>query len=209
MHIRHHRLIDDRGEPYPFVASPNVGKPFAPSALRFLIIHYTAAGSASGSISWFANPGSRVSAHLLVDRNGTITQMVPFDRAAFHAGRSRWEQFTGLNRHSLGIELANWGPLEGRPGSWRSWAGTMIADAKVVQAPHRHGGPVRAWERFPAPQISALFRLAQVLVDGYGLTAVLGHDDVSPDRKTDPGPLFPIDALRHQLFDRPAASMVA
>ena len=70
-------------------------------------MHYTAGASAESSIDWLTNPDARASAHVLIARDGGITQLVPFDRRAWHAGRSRWKDRTGLNGWSFGIELDN------------------------------------------------------------------------------------------------------
>ena len=82
MKIRNHRLFKEDGKQVPFVTSPNIGGVIQP---RFLIIHYTAASSAAGTISWFQNRTSKVSAHLVIARDGSITQMVAFNRLAQHA----------------------------------------------------------------------------------------------------------------------------
>lgn len=83
MKIRTHRLLRDDGSAAAWAASPHTGSIITP---RFLVIHYTAGSSAAGTIAWFRDPASRVSAHLVIARDGSVTQMVPFNRAAWHAG---------------------------------------------------------------------------------------------------------------------------
>lgn len=117
MDIRTHRLTLDDGSALPYLPSPHVG---ASIASRFLVIHYTAGSSEAGTVAWFRNPASRVSAHLVIARDGTLTQMVPFNREAWHAGQSRWGSLSGLNRHSIGIELDNAGCLIHSGGKWVS-----------------------------------------------------------------------------------------
>ena len=120
MKVRNHRLFDDNNEQLPYVASPN--RSTGTIVPRFLVMHFTAGASASSSISWLTNPAARASAHLVIARDGTVTQLVPFNRKAWHAGRSRWAGLTGLNAHSIGIELDNHGELNGSTGAWRtSW----------------------------------------------------------------------------------------
>jgi len=87
MKIRNHRLTLDDGNALTYLASPHAGATIAP---RFLVIHYTGGSSAAGTISWFQSPQSKVSAHLVIARDGKVTQMVPFNREAWHAGQSRW-----------------------------------------------------------------------------------------------------------------------
>ena len=206
MLVEDFRLVDDAGERVPFVESPNVGGKLTGGKPRFLVIHYTANASASGAVSWFKNPDNNVSAHLVIDHDGAITQMVPFDTVGFHAGESRWKGVRGLNSHSVGIEIANWGKLERTAaGGWVSWTGRAIPAERVVHAEHRHApGVERGWEMFDEAQFFATVAAAQAIVTAYGLapTDVVGHDDISPLRKVDPGPAFPMDRFRALVFGR-------
>ncbi len=203
MDVKRHRLVDDAGNAVPYVASPNRSGRFAAGACRYVIIHYTAGGGANGTVSHFQRRAARCSAHLVIDRDGSITQMVPFDRIAWHAGRSQWHGLSGLNRHSIGIELCNWGPLRGHPGAWRTEVGGYaIDDALVEVAAHRNEHRERGWEVFPHAQVEAALAAAQALVFQYGLTDVLGHDDIAPARKIDPGPGFPMRWLRGKVVGR-------
>lgn len=76
---------------------------------RFIVIHYTASKTASSAISWMANPDSKVSAHLVISRTGEVTQMVDFNKKAWHAGPSAHSGWRNLNNCSIGIELVNTG----------------------------------------------------------------------------------------------------
>ena len=102
MKILRHRLVRDDGTPYPYVASPNVGGQIQH---RYLIIHYTAGPNADVAIRSLVNRDRPVSAHLVIGRDGSITQLVPFNRVAWHAGASRWLGLEGLNpdRYTLRI----------------------------------------------------------------------------------------------------------
>ena len=119
-------------------------------------------GMTQGAIDWLCNPASQVSAHYLIDEDGGVVQMVAEERRAWHAGVSSWRGNTDVNGRSVGIELAN-------PG-------------------HEFG-----YRAFPEAQIAALIELAQGIVARHGITAgnVVGHSDVAPARKIDPGELFP------------------
>ena len=149
--------------------------------------------------------GSR-SDDLLIGRGGDIVQMVAFNRKAWHAGRSSWNGVDGLNSHSIGIELDNAGELSRTEGGdWRAWFGETYKERDVLTARHRHDGPgaqVSGWHVFPREQLDALMDAAAALHDKYGFEAVLGHDDIAPRRKRDPGPAFPMGALRARLFGR-------
>ncbi|MDP1646442.1 MAG: N-acetylmuramoyl-L-alanine amidase [Thiobacillus sp.] len=203
MKIRTHRLTLDDGSALPYLPSPHVGTSIAP---RFLVIHYTAGSSAAGTVAWFRNPASRVSAHLVIARDGTLTQMVPFNREAWHAGQSRWGSLSGLNHHSIGIELDNAGCLIKSGGKWVSpLSRRSYPDSEVTVAPHKNDPPGAApsgWHAYTPEQIEATLACGMALVNHYGLADVLGHDDISPGRKRDPGPDFPLESVRARLMGR-------
>lgn len=201
-----HRLQGDGAQAVTFTATTNMGGELSGGAPRFLIVHYTAGGTASGAISWFKTPGSSASAHLVIDHTGAITQCVPFNRVAWHAGRSAWQGTVGLNSHSVGIEIVNWGLLRGEPGAWRSATGRHLPDDRVLRARHKNFDPAitHGWEVFDEAQIEATEQAALAIVRHYGIpeSHVLGHDDIAPGRKQDPGPAFDLDRLRGRLFGR-------
>ena len=183
----------DDGTPVPFRRSPNQST--GTITPRFLVFHYTAGGSAESTINWLCDKRAKASAHLVVGRDGSITQLVDFNRKAWHAGASTWRGVTGLNSHSIGIELANVGPLQKTGEIWRSAWGNTIADHQVVVATHPHENHERGWEAYPAEQLRVARQLALTLVTKYGLEEVVGHQDIAPGRKLDPGPAFPLDGM--------------
>lgn len=158
---------------------------------RFLVVHFTAGASAESSIEYWKQIGNGVCAHLVIDRDGKIFQVRPFNRTAGHAGKSKWNHngklYSGLNACSIGIELANGG----------SSYPTKFANGLLpVTAKHKNGGPTTIWEAYPPAQIEALKAVAKELVTRYNLDDILGHEDIAPARKDDPGPAFPMKALR-------------
>lgn len=191
MKISNHLLSRDDGTAYPFERSPNVSS----GALtpKYLVIHYTAGSSARESINWLANPAAKASAHIVIDKDGRITQMVPFNKVAWHAGKSQWRGIDGLNRHSIGIELDNPGRLtRGKDGKWRAAFGTAYSEDQVLVATHKNETTPSGWFRYPQAQLDAALELSKLLVKMYGLREVIGHEDISPGRKQDPGPAFPM-----------------
>ena len=203
MKIRDHRLIRDDGQATPYVASPHAGEIIAP---RFLVIHYTAGSSAAGTVSWFQNPASKVSAHLVIARDGQVTQMVPFNRKALHAGQSRWGNLSGLNRYSIGIELDNAGCLNRSGGKWVSpLSRRSYPDSEVTVARHKNDPPgtqPSGWHAYTPAQIESTLECGMALINSYGLSDMLGHDDIAPGRKRDPGPDFPMESVRARLLGR-------
>jgi len=205
MKINKHRLVRADGTPMPFVATPNMGGVIEPV---YLIIHYTAGSSADGSIAWLRNPQAQASAHLVIGRDGSITQMVPFNRCAWHAGKSQWGGRSGLNNFSIGIELDNAGRLERVGSRWLAKASKRAyADDDVLVANHKQdkpGTPPGGWHEYTEVQIEATLAVGLLLAQRYALKDVLGHEDIAPGRKTDPGPAFPLPSLRARLFGRQA-----
>ncbi len=136
------------------------------ASIDTVIIHYTGSTNAKGSVSWFENPDAKVSSHYVVDRNGDVYDFESWGTTLWHAGKSEWNGVSGLNRSSIGIELA----------------GTY------------HSG-------FTDSQYKSLLELMGTLYKGIGIKYVLGHEQVSPGRKVDPGPSFNWSLLRTHAED--------
>jgi N-acetylmuramoyl-L-alanine amidase len=193
MKIVNHRLVRDDGSAYPFKDTPNKGGTINP---RWLVMHYTAGGSAQESISWLANKDAKASAHIVIAKDGSITQMVDFNRKAWHAGDSEWKGVNGLNGHSIGIELDGFGFLgNAGPGKWK-FRNISIPDSEVLVARHKFGSPNGGWAKYPKKQLDVALELARLLVKTYGLEDVIAHEDISPGRKQDPGPAFDLAGFR-------------
>ena len=137
--------------------------------IKFIIIHYTGMQSEIESIKRLRNKKSKVSCHYFISRKGAVLQLVKDNRVAWHAGRSKWKNFTNLNKNSIGIELANKG--------------------------HRYG-----YQKFSRNQIKSLISLCKNLKRKYFLKRenFLGHSDIAPLRKIDPGEKFPWKELSFQ-----------
>ena len=198
-----HRLYHDDDTPYDFRPSPNFDRGLQPT---YLMMHYTAGTTAEGAIQWLCNPQKenpdiRVSAHLVISRTGEITQLVPFNCIAYHAGFSYWEGKKSLNRFSIGIEMDNDGFLTPKEDRWISKPGALYDSAQVKVATHWKLFKESGWLVYPEVQYQAALEVARVLVEKYGLIDVLGHEDVHP-AKVDPGPAFPLEQFRQELFGR-------
>ena len=163
---------------------------WAASGPDLLLLHYTGMPAGRGmtaaerAIRWLTHPASEVSAHYVVGENGGITQLVPESRRAWHAGRSSWAGESDVNSASIGIEIAN-------PGHWWDLAG--LPDRDPSWPVETHPG----YSDFPEVQIAAVIALSRDIVARHGIRPerVLGHSDVSPGRKRDPGERFPWDRL--------------
>lgn len=141
--------------------SPNFGPRPASEAVDLVIIHYTGMPTAAEALDRLCDPAAAVSAHYLIDEDATVYRLVPDGMRAWHAGVSGWAGARDINDRSIGIELVN-------PG-------------------HEWG-----YRPFPPTQIAALLDLLRRLVGRHPIPShrIVGHSDVAPARKTDPGELF-------------------
>ena len=134
--------------------------------IKFLIFHYTGMRKESDAIKRLTDIQSEVSSHYLIKKNGSIIVLVPDLYIAWHAGKSSWKNYVSLNQNSIGIEITN-------PG-------------------HEFG-----YKKFPKEQISSLLKLSKFLIKKYKINSknILGHSDIAPQRKKDPGEKFPWEYL--------------
>ena len=198
MRIENHRLAGARQVP-----SPNQGGRFSAGAPDTLILHFTACDDPGLAIRVLSDPtpGRRVSAHLVVSRDGDVTQLLPFDTIGWHAGRSAWGGREEFNRMSLGVEIDNPGRLEERgEGVLVSRLGRVYGPEDAVLAVHRNESEPAWWLRYPREQLEVVEALSALLVAEYGLRWILGHEEIAPGRKDDPGPAFPLDELRSRIL---------
>lgn len=143
------------------IPSPNHDARPDGGAIDMLVVHYTGMQSATAARERLCDPAAKVSAHYMIDEDGSVAALVPEDRRAWHAGVSFWRGRTDINARSVGVELVN-------PG-------------------HEYG-----YRPFPEPQMAAFEELAKAILGRHPIPArnVVGHSDVAPRRKEDPGELF-------------------
>lgn len=181
---------------------------------RFLVQHFTAGASAESSIEFWRTPDAKgACAHVVIDRDGTIFQCRPFNRTCGHAGKSAWvdpntgKRYEGLNSCSIGIELANAGDSANSDGTAFS-SHKFKMPAGAILARHKNGGPETYWEVYPEAQLAACEAVSKALVARYKLDDLVGHDDIAPARKNDPGPAFPMTRIRLACgFTKPLAKL--
>ena len=145
------------------IYSPNFDiKKRKPKSIEFIIIHYTGMKKEKDALERLTNQNSKVSCHYFITYSGEIINLVPDLYTSWHAGRSAWKKKKSLNSKSLGIEISN-------PGHTFKYA------------------------KFKKKQIKSLFILVSQLKKKYKIrnTNILGHSDIAPDRKKDPGEKFP------------------
>ena len=196
--IENHKLV---GDLVSHRSTPNHGGIMSPS---YLILHYTAGRSVEGSVESLCTrkPRGNASAHVVLGREGQIVQLAPFNVVTWHAGVSQWAGLVGLNSHSIGVEMDNAGLLKKVGNQYQAWFAKVYPEEEVTLAAHRNGGPVSPWHAYTETQIERAMELAELLVEHYGLLDVLGHEDIAPGRKIDPGPAFPLAAVRSRILGR-------
>ena len=143
--------------------SPNFNpKKRKTNQIKFLIFHYTGMRTEKAAIERLTDIKSRVSAHYLIKQNGEIITLVPDLYTAWHAGKSVWKNYSSLNKDSIGIEIVN-------PGHDINY------------------------KKFSKIQLAALVKLSKFLIKKYKINSkdILGHSDIAPERKKDPGEKFP------------------
>ena len=149
------------------IYSPNFDrKKRSINSIKIIVIHYTGMQSERESIIRLSNARSKVSSHFLINQNGKVYRMVQDNRIAWHAGKSCWGNYKNLNKNSIGIELVNKG--------------------------HQFG-----YTNFTKKQISSLVKICKILIKRYKIKKknIIGHSDISPLRKIDPGEKFPWEHL--------------
>jgi N-acetylmuramoyl-L-alanine amidase len=189
-----HRLVYAEWSP------DEVGKEIKP---EIIVIHYTVAQSKPGTVQTF-KARDYLSVHLCIGTDGSVTQMVPFNRLAYHAGESSFQGRTSVNQFSIGIELVNPGPVflkDSLPSyvdtNGRPWIGS------VVKSKHKNPAcKYDTWAAYSQAQVDATVRVCQTLCEEYGITHVVGHDDVAPGRKIDPGPAWQWGPFLERVFPR-------
>ena len=141
------------------------------SQIKYVIIHYTGMQSTRVSFKRLRNLSSKVSAHYLIDRNGKVINLVETKKIAWHAGKSKWLGFNNLNKNSIGIELQNKG--------------------------HNLN-----YQNFTLKQLASLMKICKKLKKKYKIKSknFLGHSDIAPLRKKDPGEKFPWKKLSKKGF---------
>lgn len=200
MKIKNHFLYDANDQQVSYKPTPNKGGKYTP---QYLVMHYTAATTAASCISWFGSLVAQASAHLLIGRDGSVTQFAPFNIVTWHAGKSQWKGLSGLNHYSIGIELVNGGRLmQGSNKCICPVDQREVPNSEVIIAKHKNDGKEATWHEYTEKQLEAAIEIAALLVKAYNLKDVLGHEDISPIRKSDPGPAFPMSSFRSKAMGR-------
>ena len=156
--------------PYP---SPNFNERPDGAKIDCVVLHYTDVATMKEALQILTDPKREVSSHYAIDEDGTVYQLVDDEKRAWHAGPSSWEGQDNVNHFSIGIELQNGGYL----------AGYALTGE---------------WPMFPGVQIDALKELLAQLIAKHSipLNRIIGHEDIAPGRKIDPGPAFPWEKIR-------------
>lgn len=188
----------------PVFASPDL-----PDAI---IIHYTAMNDAKAAVNSLSKKkasGNNASAHLVIGKKGEIWQLAPFNYRTWHAGTSMYNGRKSYNQFSIGIEIDNLGWLdEYESGKYYSRPELLKLTKPITRKPtevinKKHNNPnVRKvfWDKYTPEQIDTVYEICELICKNYKIKEVLGHEEIAPNRKLDPGPDFPLDWLRNELL---------
>lgn len=200
--IRNDRALID-GRPCRFVPAEHIGGRIEPT---LIVLHDTASRLATdGVVSYLKKNPPKVSVHYVVGIDGAIVQMADCDVKCNHAGESSWRGRKYCNGFAIGIEIISPGKLVGRGNEAVSWFGQKFPLGTLTyhDGP-QHGGP-GWWLPYDKRQLDAVEGLIRALAIAYPtITDVAGHFEVSPGRKVDPGPHFPLERMRAILWGRGA-----
>jgi N-acetylmuramoyl-L-alanine amidase len=189
-------------KPAPYVPTRHVGGRIEPV---LIVLHDTAGGPPGNSVVWLSSNPSQVSAHCIVEPDGNIVQLAPFDRRTNHAGDSEWQGRKGCNGFSIGIEIVNPGRLWGTPERATSSFGRSYAGAIARPATPWHKAGL--WLPYTEAQLDAVEALIAALAGAYpSICDVVGHHHVAPGRKEDPTPLMPWDRMHAALLMVPESA---
>ena len=165
---------------------------------HLIVLHYTAGANALSSVEHLTHPQVQASAHLVIGREGTVWQLLPFHLAAWHAGLSHYQGRRGVNRFSIGIELDNAGKLKRRDNRFFTAFGQEVPPEEVYA--HKQAGILTYWHRYTDIQAKRLEGIANLLLETYpSLSEVVGHSHITA-RKQDPGPALGSWAIRGREF---------
>lgn len=201
MKIENHKLV---GVTEDFRTEFQLDEQGAALKPEIAVIHYAVTESA-GATAAVLKAREYVSCHLTIDKTGRIIQQVPFNRVAWHAGKSEYRGRPDCNKFALGIEISNPGPLVRQAdGSFKTTYGTPWK-GEVVESFHKNDkarAGWRFWAAYSQVEIDLCAHICELWRQEYGITDIVGHDEIAPGRKSDPGPAFPIDWLRDTVFLR-------
>jgi len=188
-------LLLDNGYPVKQIAGVDTYSKGLVNTRQFFIVHYTASNGTAEDQTRFCSM-RRVSWHITVDRSGHVVQLLSFDKVGWHAGRSSWDcgnggpSFTSLNYNAVGMEMVNWGWLTEKDGINYSWNGTPVPLDEV-----HFDNEGKPWQSYTSIQKQITGDIAIAVAKHYNMLNVLGHEDISPVRKPDPGAAYPLRAL--------------
>lgn len=207
MEIKNHRLTGDKVGAYK--ATTKTSGSFKEGMPDTVIIHYTASPTASSAINVLLDKKIMASAHIVVDVDGTVTQMADFNIITWHAGRSEYKGRDKFNNLSIGIEIVNSGPITEKGGRYYDVYNNEYPASQVVKAKHRFNPNFADyWHKYTDIQLKVVKEICELLKANYGIKYILGHEEISVGRKHDPGPAYPLDEMRDSVLLGPVAGGV-
>lgn len=199
MHFKNHKLADGA-----FAKARWTGGVITP---EIVVLHDTASRLDTGNAAaYLRDNDAKVSVHFVIERDGSVEQQVPINRRANHAGKSHYHGRKGCNSFSIGIEIVNSGRMTRVSNTHAmTWFGKKFdieeyGIQEITTPEHGHG----LWMPYTEDQITSVVQLLEALFhrDGHDLTDIRTHWYISPGRKVDTNPLFPLEHIRSRIFGR-------
>lgn len=185
---------DDRsmflsGAKYKNAISPNL-----------IVIHYTATTNLDQVVKLMTRGGRRTSTHFVIDRDGSIVQMVPTSMAARHAGPSVWRGSGRIDERSISIQLVGAGELYRRPDGLYGNSVDDVRHPENEVVVIGEGKGARYWHRFTTEQMLSIESLSRAITSAHSIDDIVGHCSISSRQRADPGPAFPLRAFGEAIL---------
>ncbi len=146
------------------------------------------------------NSNNKPSVHIKVDRNGLVTQLIPFNLSGSHAKNGYWEGDGELDRKSIAIELENAGKLKFKDDGFYTLDNVKVETDNVFTGVHQNEEKPSYWQKYTEKQVFMAEQLCRLLLMSYQVKYILGNEEICPGLNVDPGPAFPLDRIRNNVF---------
>lgn len=199
------QIINHMLQGVPYDAANTIGGVIDP---KFLVMHYTAGYTLASARAVFKS--SVIAAHITIDKDGSVLQMLPLNRKANHAGPSKWMGVDMLNGHSIGIEHVNIGFAKMRADGRLVDAYGKVVDVEYakswIEAPNARVGSGRIfWEPYSEKQLLASIEITKAILATYNIRDIVSHEEIDTRGwKTDPGPAFPMNRFTSLMRGAPS-----
>lgn len=158
---------------------------------KYIVIHATGGPDLTSAVRWSIDPANKTSSHIIIGRDGEVTQLIDLNKIGWHSGNSEFPGVSNMNEVSIGVELVNAGFCQQVNGTWVSSFGRAYPKDELMIA--AKDGREVGWQKFTDEQLQTAAMICAALRKTYPIEKILGHDEIANGRKWDPGPAFDMD----------------